>query len=118
MDIQEAVKSFSQSEKIKAGLIWTSSALEVLNALNEMDKAGAKKMIRLYLGMIADEVRLAARVIHGSPWNEADSHMEKALVMFDSDIPQESSFHLTRALSQVTTIGQRAMMALKEKDLI
>ncbi|MCP4690173.1 MAG: hypothetical protein GY859_19125 [Desulfobacterales bacterium] len=118
MKNQEAVMAFSQSEKIKAGLIWVSSSLEVLVALPEPEKIGAEKMIKLTIGMLADEVRLAGKLTNEDHWGEADKHMDKALVMINSGVAHDAGFHLTRALSQVTTIGQRAMTFLRERDLI
>lgn len=118
MENQEAVTAFSQSEKIKAGLIWTSSAMEVLVALPEPDKVGAEKMIKLIIGMLADEVRLAEKLTSEDHWTEAGKHIDKALVMINSGVAHDAGFHLTRALSQVTTIGQRAMTVLRDRSLI
>ncbi len=110
--------AFSQSEKVKAGLIWISSALEVLVALPESDKIGAEKMIKLIIGMLADEVRLAGKLLSEEHWAEADKHIDKAMVMINSGVAHDAGFHLTRALSQVTTIGQRAMTFLRDQELI
>ena len=51
MQIRDAITTFSQSEKIKGGLIWTSQAVELFKALPEVDKPGAEKICGM-LGLI------------------------------------------------------------------
>ena len=46
MQIRDAITTFSQSEKIKAGLIWATQAIEIYKTLPEMDKPGAEKIIK------------------------------------------------------------------------
>ena len=41
----------------------------------------------------------------------------KNLVMINSGVPQETAFHLTQALTQVTRMGGKAASVLKEKGL-
>jgi hypothetical protein len=62
MEIDEAIMAFSQSEKIKAGLISISQALEVLRGLAEGEIRGGEKIINVLLGMIDHEVKLAMTV--------------------------------------------------------
>ncbi len=117
-EIQEAVMALSQSEKIKAGLVWVSQTLEIAHALPPGEKQGAEKIIRVMTQMISDEANLARRVTADPAWKDVQKHIEKALVMIRSGVPQEASFHLTRALPQVTAIGQRAMSFLKEQGML
>jgi hypothetical protein len=37
------------------------------------------------------------------------------MVMISSGVAHEAGYHLTQALTQVTTIGQRSMTILKDK---
>ena len=46
MQTADAITTFSQSEKIKAGLIWTTQVIEIYKTLPEGDKPGAEKIIR------------------------------------------------------------------------
>ncbi|MEW6670074.1 MAG: hypothetical protein AB1427_00140 [Thermodesulfobacteriota bacterium] len=118
MTSREAVMAFSQSEKIKAGLIWASQAAEQSAALPELEKKGASGVIRTMLAMISHELHLAAKLGGGELWREIEKHVDMAMVMIDSQVLSEAAFHLTRALSRTTTIGQRAMMVLRENRLI
>ena len=118
MTPREAVMAFSQSEKIKAGLIWVSQAVDQSVTLPELEKKGAAGVIRTTLAMIYHELHLAGKLGGGDSWREIEKHLDMALVMIDSQVLPEATFHLTRALSQVTTIGQRAMTVLKDQGLI
>ena len=41
-----------------------------------------------------------------------------ALVMLDSGVARESTYHITRALGSVTAIGQISMIYLEDKGLL
>jgi len=118
MTPREAVTAFSQSEKIKAGLIWVSQAIDQSVSLPEFEKRGAICVIRTALAMIYQELHLAGKLGGGNLWRESEKDFDMAQVMLDSQILPEANFHLTRALSRVTTIGQRAMTVLKDQGLI
>lgn len=117
MDSYEAMIAFSQSEKIKSALIWISHALEQLSSFSAGEKQGAEKIIRTLLGMIAHETHLSRRLARGETWKEVAKHIDQAMVMIYSGVPQEAIFHLTRALTQVTGISHESLSVLKEKGL-
>ena len=118
MNTKEAIMAFSQSEKIKSGIIWVSQLLELLRGLPEPEKQGAEKAIKLLVDMIFQEIQLAGSVAAGEAWEGIEKSIDQAVVMINSGVAPESVVHLTQALSQVTTIGQRSMSALKEKGLL
>jgi hypothetical protein len=118
MNTNEAIMAFSQSEKVKAGLIWASQLLEVLSGLHDEQKRGGERIIRPLLGMISQEMGLA-RVLTGQKvWEGLEIHIEKALIMVDSGVGEEAILHLSRALSQVTNVAQQSMSQLKEAGLL
>jgi len=45
MEISKSIMAFSQSEKIKSGLIWISQALEMLQGLSSTEKGGGEKSL-------------------------------------------------------------------------
>lgn len=118
MDIKSAVIAFSQSEKIKAGLIWCSQTIEMNAGIPEQDKNGAQQIIGALVSMVASEVQVAMRMAPDGHWEEALKHLNKALVMIRSNVPQEAPFHISRALSQVTSVGQASMTLLVEKKIV
>ena len=118
MKSSEAIMAFSQSEKIKAGLIMIAGSLELLKNLPEEERRGASRIIYMDLSMLGHEVDLAKVVTGHEEWNEVERFLNKALVMFDSGIGEEALIHLSRALSQVTNIGQQSMSYLKETGLL
>jgi hypothetical protein len=47
-----------------------------------------------------------------------EKNIDTAMVMIDSSVAHEAGYHLTQALTQVTTIGQRSMSILKDNGLL
>ncbi len=114
----EAIMAFSQSEKVKAGIIWISSVLEMSEGLKGPDKLGAERAVGVFLDMVVHDVGLSERVAPDPGWKDVREGLEKAVAMVNSGVQGEALHHLTRALSRVTTIGGRAMVLLKENELL
>ena len=118
METQGAIMAFSQSEKIKSVLIWLSQALELLRGLPEQEKKGAERMIKTFVDMVFHEISLAGKVTGEESWKDIERHVDQAAVMINSGVGADAVVNLTRALSQVTSIGQRSMSYLKENGLL
>ena len=118
MDTRPAVIAFSQSEKIKAGLIWATQTVEMNNGLAEHNKTGSQQVIGALVSMVANEVQVAMKMAPDERWEAATKHLNNALAMIHSNVAQEATFHLSRALSQVTSIGQTAMTQLVEEKVL
>jgi hypothetical protein len=118
METNQAIMAFSQSEKLKSALIWASQLSEMNIALAEADKPGAEKIIRTLVSMISNEIGVARRAAPHDDWRAAEKDVDTAMVMLNSGVVQESSYHLTQALSKVTNIGQQSMSLLIEKGLL
>ena len=118
MEINDAIITFSQSEKIKAGLIWASQAVEVYKALPEADKPGAEKIIAAIVNMIGSEILICRKLAPDELWTAVEKSIDTAMLMINSNIAHEAGYHLTQALTQVTTIGQRSMSILKDNGLL
>jgi hypothetical protein len=118
MQIPEAITTFSQSEKIKAGLIWSTQAIEMYNALPEEHKPGAEKIIKVIVDMIGSEILICRKSAPNELWLEVEKNIDTAMVMINSSVAHEAGYHLTRALTQVTTMGQRSMSILRDNGLL
>ena len=118
MEISRAIMAFSQSEKIKAGLIWTSQVIELLRGVPEAEKKGVEGVAGALIGMLAQEVSLAKTVAGQENWDEISAYIDRAGVMIQSGVAQEAVPHISQALSRATTIGHRTMTFLKEKSLL
>jgi hypothetical protein len=118
MQTSQAIKAFSQSEKIKTGLIWANQIIEVYTALPDSEKPGAERILKTLINMIASEIHIAKNAAPHSMWLEAAKDVDSALVMLNSGVGHDSGYHLTQALSKVTTIGQQSMSLLVEKGLL
>ena len=118
MGKQEAIMAFSQSEKIKSGLIWISQVISVANGLSEPEKQGAEMVVKMITGMVLQEIGLAKKLTGDPAWEEIEKHIDQGMVMINSGVAMESVIHLTQALSKVTNIGQRSMSYLKGQGLL
>ncbi|MFH2218833.1 MAG: hypothetical protein ABII68_04125 [Pseudomonadota bacterium] len=118
MNVQEAVMAFSQSDKIKSGIIWANQALALFTDLSPAELNGAERIVKVLVSMIAHEIHLAGRLAPDEAWDEVEKHVDMAVVMVNSKMIQESGFHLIQALTRVTSIAQRSMTVLKDKGIL
>ena len=118
MEIDKAIMAFSQSEKIKVGILWASQTLNILHGLPPGEIKGGEKIINALISMVGQEVKLAKTVSGVEGWEGIEPYIDKALLMINSGVSQEATVHLSKALSSVTTMGQRSMTVLREEGLI
>lgn len=118
MNIHQAVLAYSQSEKIKSSLIWATQLAEQTLGFQEPQKQTAGTLLRSLVGMIAQESALAHRLTGDTNWQEITRSIDMAVVMIESGVVHEAPFHLTKALSQTTSIAQRAMSFLREEGIL
>ena len=118
MNTRQAVLAFSQGEKVKAGLIWASQLIGTLDSVFGGERYETRQVGIALIEMIRQDVGLAKRVADDGRWEDVDNAIEKALTMISSGVMAESVRHLTKALSHVTTIVQRAMEFLNEKGIL
>lgn len=118
MKVNEIIMVFSQSEKIKAGLIWVSQVIQLLNDLPEPEKQGSEKTCSAMIGMILHEIQVGKNITGDVSWDEVIRHIDRGAIMINSGVASEAVVHLTQALSQVTSLGHRSMSYLKEEGLL
>jgi len=118
IETKSAIISFSQSEKVKSGLIWCTQCAHILLSMQGQEQQGALQLLRSLIGMVSTEVQVARQASGDPIWLEVDKLINNARVMADSGVPHECDFHFTQALSKVNSIGQRAMTLLVEKGLL
>jgi hypothetical protein len=117
MDVKQAVTDYTQSEKIKSGLIWICQLADQVAAIDGPGRRQGMTLLRMLAQMVADEAALAGRITGDPHWSGIGKKINLALVMIDSGVPQETGFHLTQALSRITQIGGQAATVLKAKGL-
>lgn len=113
-----ALIDFCQGEKIKAGLIWITHSVEMAQHMEGAARQGALGLVEALLRLLLQEVHLAGRMGRDDAWPQAQTAVEKALVMVRSGVAGEAAYHLTRALSVVTGVDERAMRVLRGAGLI
>ena len=108
MEKSDAIWSYTQSEKIKAGMIWLTQCVENCVHFPGPQKTGAERLLRQLIGMIAIEIQLIRKLTDNPAWTSAEKHLNQAIVMINSGVVQEVPFHVARALSQVIMGTQAA----------
>lgn len=112
MTPRRAVAAFALADKAKSGLIWASAGIETAAALEGPARQGGLSVAQGLLEMVTAEILCARRLTGDAAWDEVVRILDRAQVMIRSGVPQDAPYHLTRALSLVAGIGQRAGDAL------
>lgn len=110
--IRQAIAAYTQSEKVKSGIIWICQVAEQVAVMNDAQRPHGIGLLKTLAHLVADEADLAGRLTGDRGWLEIGKKINMALVMIDSGVPQETGFHLTRALTRVTRIGSQAAAVL------
>jgi hypothetical protein len=118
MDTREAILAYAQSEKAKSGLLMAAQLLEIYKGLAEHERHGAERFLRPLIGMIANEVHLSRKMTSAEMWADVDKSLNSALVMMNSGVLAEASYHIAQAVSSVTTIAQRSMQFLLDQRML
>ena len=118
MNTRSLILAYSHSEKLKTALLWASQLVDMSVGQPEEQRSGSSALIRAVVAMISSEIQLAGQLAPDEQWESVAKHVNLGLVMIDSGVVSEASFHLTKALSHVTTIGQRSMQKLLDHGLL
>ncbi|MGB9438967.1 MAG: hypothetical protein WCB15_13555 [Desulfobacterales bacterium] len=118
MHVNQAIIAFSQSEKLKSGIIWASQIIEMCIALSEPEKPGAERVLKTLISMIAAEIHVAQKAAPHDVWQDVEKDINTAIVMLNSGVTHEAGYHLTQALTKVTTVGQQSMTLLTDEGLL
>ena len=117
IDVKRAISAYTQSEKVKSGLIWICQVSDQVAAMEGPGRQQGLTLLKTLAHMVADESELAGRITGDRRWHEIGNKINMALVMINSGVPQETAFHLTQALTRVTGIGGQAASVLRENGL-
>jgi hypothetical protein len=118
MTPRKAILSFSQSEKSKSVLIWISQILETFRDCPASDTRSVETILLPLIEMIRHEIHVSGNLTGDTSWTNAEKHINTAVTMIRSGVPHEGAFHLSRALTHITSIGNRAMSWLKTQALL
>jgi hypothetical protein len=116
-DIKQAISAYTQSEKVKSGLIWITQVAEHVAQMDGPGRRQGMLLLKTLAHMVADEADLAGRITGKRSWHDIAKKINLALVMINSGVPEETGYHLARALTLVTRIGGQAASALKSRGL-
>lgn len=60
MQTKQAILSFSQSDKVKSGLIWCTQCVQIIQHMSESEKQGGLRLLYSLLAGLVNEIQLAA----------------------------------------------------------
>ena len=118
MDPKTAIIALAQSEKVKTMILAINNSVNLCVGLPQAQRAGAEHVLGLMVEMLCSEAVLALNATGDKTWLTAEKEMNMAAVMARSGVIAEVPYHLTQALSRVTSLGEKAMAALKEAQLL
>ena len=118
MTEREAILGFMMGERIKASLIIATHLAMVIEGLLDHEKGGANKVFSTFLRSLYRDIGLAHKVSPQEEWAEIRKELDTGLVMVDSKVSHGAMDNLSRAISQATTISNRAMTFLKDEGLL
>ena len=116
-DIKQAISAYTQSEKVKSGLIWITQVAGQVAVMDGPGRQQGMMLLKTLAHLVADESDLAGRITGDRSWHDIAKKINLALVMINSGVPEETGYHLARALTQVTRIGGQAASVLKSQGL-
>ncbi len=118
MTEKEAILGFMMGERMKATLIIATQLAMVIEGLTDHEKGGADKVFSAFLRSLYRDIGLGHKVFPQEEWAEIRKELDAGLVMVDSKVSHGAMDSLTRAISQATTISNRAMTFLKNRGLL
>jgi hypothetical protein len=112
------ILGFMYAERLKSALIITGRLLDALEDLKEGERAGGLKMFSLLIKGVTGEMQLAANVMEDSTWGGLSGQLNLMEGYARLGQMEAARQELSQNLSRVTTLSGRAMIYLKEADLL
>jgi hypothetical protein len=117
-DTRKAIICFQYVERIKSELIIATKLLQKLEELKDDELAGAEKLTLSFLDTLTSEADIAHGVLDVQNFEEARTKILEAKELVRLHDYLEATSRLSKAISSVTTSGQRAMQVLEDKKLL
>ena len=118
MKEREAILTFMIGERVKASLIVATQLAMMIEGFKDHEKDAANKVFSAFLRSLYKDIGLAHRITPQEEWAEIRRELDTGLTMVDSKVSHAAMESLTRAISQATTVSNRAMTFLKDRGLL
>ena len=118
MDVKHLILEFQYSEKIKSQLIIGSNLLAHMEALKGEERAGAEKIVKIYLQSLLTEIRIARNTVKSVNYHGAEKNVTESLGRLEMNDLANSNLCVSKALSYITTSCQAAMTKLQKSNLL
>jgi len=115
---KEAILAFMMGERVKASLIVATQLAMVIEGFKDHEKEVANRVFSTFLGSLYKDIGLAHRISPQEEWAEIRKELDTGLTMVESKVSHGAMDNLSRAISQATTISNRAMTFLKDRGLL
>lgn len=117
-EIKKAIAVFHYAEKIKTNLILAGSLLEALSGMEDLEVAGAEKILSTYLNALAGEVNIAATASGVQDFQSINAKIRKIIEQIKMHNYASALKIVSEAISITTTHASQASETLTEKNLI
>jgi hypothetical protein len=118
MDIKTAVKSYQFAERAKSELIICSQLTIALAGFPDHEKAGARRMLGMFLESVRAELEFALRDTGKAEFRKAIGLISEAISQVESDQYGSASLKLSESISAATTAAQGAWQVLSDNGLL
>jgi len=117
-DTKRLNRSFHYSERLKSNLLLTMRALDKISRLGGIELDGAIEALRGIFEGLGTELGIAKNHLSSREFNLALGKVIEAEGHIDLHEFEKARESLSEALSYITTLSNRSLSALKERNLI
>lgn len=118
MNPKEAIQSYLFAERAKTNLITLSQMTTILSDLKGAEKSGAKRMFKLLVNAVAQDLTFAEKSTGSKEFLDAVKILDGIESMLDNDEFDDVSRAIGNAMTQATTPAQQGWQVLSENELV
>ncbi|MBP2132967.1 hypothetical protein J2128_000888 [Methanomicrobium sp. W14] len=118
MNSKEAIQNYLFAERVKTNLITVSQMIPVLCELKGAEKTGAKRMLKILIGSINQDLIIAYNKSKKAEFLEASGILENSENMIDNEDFDDFSLAVGKAMTKATTPAQQAWQVLSENEFV
>jgi hypothetical protein len=118
MDTKQANLCFHHSERLKSNLFLVSSALDRLTALKAERWEGGKEVTSGVFDALGNELKMARQYFSLEEIHSIEEGLSEVRSRIELHDYAKAMEHLGRTISHVTTLSDRCIRVLIDKDLV
>ncbi len=115
---KEAIQNYLFAERAKTNLITLSQMNTVMSDLKGAEKSGAKRMFKLLVNAVAQDLTFAEKSTGSKEFLDAVKILDSIEPLLDNDEFNDISTAIGNAMTQATTPAQQGWQVLTENELV